>query len=86
MAKNTVNIKRDRFIRIAEGRTTVVLSALEKLGRCANKNNYEYSEKDTKEIFGEINKKLKEIRSMFREGPEKKGGFKLSRHPLGDGK
>jgi len=80
MADKTINTKRDRFVRIAEGRTTIILNALESLGRCANKHNYEYFEKDVREIFGEINKKLREVKTLFQEGSKKSNRFKLS-HP-----
>jgi hypothetical protein len=77
MKERSGNVKRDRFVRIAEGRTTVILNALESLGRCANKHNYEYSESDVKEIFGEINSKLREVKALFQEGPRGSNRFKL---------
>jgi hypothetical protein len=79
MEDTVINSKLDRFVRIAEGRTTVILNALESLGRCANKHNYDYSEKDVKEIFGEINKKLREVRALFQEDTKGSNRFRLSR-------
>ncbi len=84
MAEENINIKRDRFVRIAESRTTVILNGLESLGKCANKRNYEYYEKDITEIFGEINKKLREVRALFQEGQKRKNRFRLSRGSQGN--
>ena len=48
---------RDRFVRIVERRVNIVLNNLDSLGKCSNKKNYEYTDKDVKKIFNEIEKK-----------------------------
>ena len=70
--------KRDRFIRIVERRVNVILDNLDSLGKCSSRRNYEYSEKDLSKIFGEIEKKTKQIKSMYKERSESKNRFKLN--------
>jgi hypothetical protein len=57
--------KRERFIRIAEARTNKLLEMLRLLGNCADKNNYEYSEDDVKQIFSTLEKELKKTKNKF---------------------
>ena len=81
METNKLNNKesnRDRFIRIVERRVNLLLNNLDSLGRCSNKKNYEYSEKDVKQIFGEIDKKYKEIKALF-NGQTTTKAFTLNR-------
>ncbi|MCK9400664.1 MAG: hypothetical protein M0Q51_11820 [Bacteroidales bacterium] len=69
--------KRIRFVKIAEKRVNYVLKYLDSLGNCANRRNYEYSDKDVKKIFFELDKKLKEIKNKFEGGESDKSVFKL---------
>lgn len=68
---------RDRFVRIVERRVNQLVKNLDSIGKCSNKKNYEYTEKDVKKIFGEIDKKTKEIRSLFAGKSAEGKGFKL---------
>jgi hypothetical protein len=70
-------VNRDRFVRIAENRVNRILNALDSLGNCSNRRNYDYSDTDVKKIFSEIEKKLKETRSMFQATAENKKRFTL---------
>lgn len=69
--------KRERFIRIVERRVNVILNNLDSLGRCANKKNYEYTDTDIKKIFGEIDRKTKEIKAIYSGKSSDNKGFKL---------
>jgi len=69
--------KRDRFIRIVERRVNIIINNLDSLGKCANKKNYEYKDADVKKIFGEIDKKTKEIKAIFAGKSTGNKGFKL---------
>jgi hypothetical protein len=73
----TDNVKRDRFVRIVERRVNKLFNDLESLGKCSNKRNYEYSENDVKKIFGELDKKFREIRLQFGDSEKTKKAFKL---------
>lgn len=67
--------KREKFLRLATQRTKEVLSRLRILGNCANRQIYEYNEKDVEKIFSAIDKQLKEIKAKFHF--PKKDEFKL---------
>ena len=69
--------KRIRFVKIAEKRVNYILKYLDSLGNCANIRNYEYSEKDVKKIFSELERKLKEIKNKFDGEEPDKSIFKL---------
>ncbi len=58
-------LKRDRFIRIAEARTNKILEMIRLLGNCSSRANYEYTEEDIKKIFGAIEKELKITKNKF---------------------
>jgi hypothetical protein len=75
-ATNT-NIKRERFVRIAESRVNKILSNLDNLSKCSNKRNYEYSDEEVRKIFREIERKVKETNLQFQGGVKNKGKFKL---------
>jgi len=68
---------RERFVRIVERRVNQLIKNLDSLGKCANKKNYEYTEKDVKKIFGEIDRKIKETKAMFAGKSTVNKGFKL---------
>lgn len=68
--------KKDRFKRIAENRTNKIINMIDLLGNCANKNNYEYTDEDVKNIFNAIENSLKISKMKFAEKQEK-GKFKL---------
>jgi hypothetical protein len=60
-----MSIKEDRFKRIAEKRVNKLLEDFRLLGNCANKSNYEYSEKEVKKILSVIEKEFKKIKDKF---------------------
>jgi hypothetical protein len=69
--------KRERFVRIAERRVNKILNDFDSLGKCANKRNYQYSDADVKKIFSEIEKKLREIKVLYRSSSGNKNRFRL---------
>lgn len=73
--KNITN--RERFVRIVEKRVNRIFDALESLGNCSNRKNYDYTDKDVKKIFDAIDVKIKEIQSLFGDDSKTKKGFTL---------
>lgn len=73
------NIKRDRFIKIAEARTNKILDMLRLLGNCSDKSNYEYYEEDVKQIFFVLDKEIKNTRSRFYGGKGNSEKFTLKK-------
>lgn len=73
---DNVESKNERFKRVAETRTNKIINMIELLGNCANTNNYEYTEDETKNIFDAIDMALTKSKMQF-EDNKKKGNFKL---------
>ncbi|MDR0850145.1 MAG: hypothetical protein LBN07_01525 [Christensenellaceae bacterium] len=57
--------KKDRFIRIAEGRTNKILEMLRLLGNCSVKTNYDYTDEDVKKIFIVLERELRNTKNRF---------------------
>lgn len=57
--------KRDKFVRLAERRTSVALKSIKLIGNLSNKNNYEYADADAKKILGALTRELDELRRRF---------------------
>ena len=72
-----ISKRRERFEKVASNRVQKIIDYLSLLGNCANKNNYEYTEKDVDLMFREINRALKETKTLFDKEFNKisKGGF-----------
>ena len=75
--KSNMEKKRDRFVRIAERRVNKILDDLDSLGKCANRRNYQYTDSDVRKIFGEIEKKLKETKALYRTTRNSSNRFRL---------
>lgn len=57
--------KKERFMKIAEKRTNNIINTLRLLGNCSNKNNYEYTNEQVKQIFSAIDAELKSTKMKF---------------------
>lgn len=74
--------KRERFEKVAAARVQRIISTLELLQNCSNRNNYEYSDRDVNLMFDEISKSLKEARNAFNSELSKlnnKEGFSFNK-------
>ena len=74
---NNAETKRDRFVRIAERRVNRILDNLDSLGKCANRRNYQYTDADVRKIFGDIEKKVKDIKALYRTSRNSSNRFRL---------
>lgn len=61
--------KRDRFVRLAEKRTTLALQTIRLIGNLANRNNYEYGDTDAKKILGALSMELENLKRKFSDSP-----------------
>ena len=75
--KSNMETKKDRFVRIAERRVIKILDDLDSLGKCANRRNYQYTDSDVRKIFREIDKKVKDIKALFRTSKNSSNRFRL---------
>lgn len=60
-----MEIKKERFKRLATHRTNSVLHRIKVLSNCSNRQLYEYDEKDVEKIFSEIEKNIKTAKAKF---------------------
>lgn len=69
--------KRDRFVRLAESRTSNALRAIRLIGNLANKVHYDYTEADLKKIVNTLHKEVDAMAKRFEDVQPKAKGFKL---------
>ena len=67
--------KRERFLRIAEKRTTAVLQKLRVLSNCANRASYAYTASDVEKIREAITQQLDRTLSRFETQKDPKFKF-----------
>jgi hypothetical protein len=70
--------KRGAFIRLAERRTTAILSRIRILSNLANRSVYEYTEADIEQIFAAIERELDLARAKFTAGSRRRPDFRLT--------
>ena len=73
--------KRKRFVTFAERRTDKALQAINSIGHLHNRDYYQYSEDDIKDIFSVLNKAIKDAQQKFSNTPDK-GSFKLKNRDI----
>ena len=59
------NDKREKFVRLAEGRTQSALDAIRKLGNLSNGRAYEYDDADVKKIIKALRDATNDIERKF---------------------
>lgn len=57
--------KHERFCRVVEKRMEILIQDFQKLGNCASKISYEYSEKEVEQIFKELELQLSLLKERF---------------------
>ena len=62
--------KHERFLKVAGHRRDLLICDFRKLGNCASKNNYEYTEREVELIFEELERQIRLLRVKF-EGKKK---------------
>jgi len=58
---------RERFIHLAEARTTKAIKMLRLISNLSNTSNYSYTDRDVAQIFGALESELKMARRRFTE-------------------
>ena len=58
--------KRDKFVELAQKRTTRALKSIRVIGNLSNKNIYEYSEADVSKMIKALDSELKALRERFK--------------------
>ena len=57
--------KHARFIRVATQRVNQIVADFEKLGNCASRVSYDYTDAEVEQIFKELEKQLGILRDQF---------------------
>ena len=58
-------VKHARFIKVVEKRMEVLMNDFYKLGNCASRVSYDYTDDEVKLIFGEIDRQIEILRDRF---------------------
>lgn len=69
--------KREKFVRLAEGRTQAALNALRKIGNLSNNRAYDYNDTDVKKIIRVLREAVNEVERKFSSTGEPQDKFKL---------
>jgi hypothetical protein len=66
--------KREKFIKLAEGRVQAALNSIRKIGNLSNRRSYEYDEADVKKIMRALREAVGETERKFdpSSGPREK--------------
>lgn len=60
-----ISDKREKFVRLAEGRTQSALEAIRKIGNLSNRRAYDYGDADIKKILKTLRDATNEIERKF---------------------
>jgi hypothetical protein len=71
------DVKRKRFVKVAENRVNKILTSLDSLGKCSNTRNYEYTDKEVRRIFKAIERKVREVKIQFQGKAGSQRRFRL---------
>ena len=69
--------KREKFVRLAEGRTQIALDAIRKLGNLSNRRAYEYGDSDIRKISKALKDAVADLERRFGSSSEPQDTFKL---------
>ena len=72
-----VNIKREKFIRLAENRVNKALNDIRLIGNLSNKNNYDYDQADVNKIISTLEQEVRSVKKKFETVQQKNKKFKL---------
>ena len=57
--------KREKFVELANKRVTSAIDKMRLIGNLSDKRYYEFTDKDTKQIFDALSKELNSIKTKF---------------------
>ena len=67
MSRKNAAIKKERFKNVAAKRVQKVLESMESLSKCANRNNYEYTDDDVTKLLKAIKEQMKLLEMSYTE-------------------
>lgn len=57
--------KREKFVKLAEGRTSTALDAIRKIGNLSNRRAYQYDDQDVKKIVKALREAVGDLERKF---------------------
>lgn len=69
--------KRQKFVKLAEGRTQAALNAIRKIGNLSNRRAYSYSETDIRKIMKVLRDAVADTERKFGSQSDQVNRFKL---------
>lgn len=74
----SVNMARERFIRLAEARVIKCIKSIRLVRNLSNKSNYKYEPEDVQKIIQALEREVKAVKSSFEStGPNDEVNFRL---------
>lgn len=64
---SNIELKRDRFKRVASRRVDNILKNIRSLSKCSNTNNYEYNEEDVSKMIKAIRDEIKTMETLYKK-------------------
>lgn len=58
--------KNEKFRRLAENRTNIIIQKIQLLGNLSNKAVYDYSDEEVKKMFAAIDASLNEVKERYK--------------------
>lgn len=72
-----MNVKREKFIRLAENRVNKALNDIRLIGNLSNKNNYDYDQADVNKIISTLEQEVRSVKQKFETVQQNNKKFKL---------
>lgn len=64
---SNIELKRDRFKRVASRKVDNILKNIRSLSKCSNTNNYEYNEEDVSKMIKAIRDEIKTMETLYKK-------------------
>ena len=71
--------KHENFVRLAEARVNKALESMRLVGNLANKNNYEYSSEEAREILVALQSGVNDLKTQFNRADDDSSVFKFAK-------
>ena len=77
--------KHEKFVRLAEARVNRSINLIRSISKLSNRNHYDFSEEEFKDIFRAIGKEIDAMQAAFNSSlaTEQKNRFKLKKMEAG---
>ena len=71
--RNIRRDRRERFVTLAEARTSKALLSIRLIGNLSNRSNYQYTEQDVNRIIRALNQEVSDLKKRFKSDDPGKG-------------